>query len=127
VTVFTFKLCVPRARRQHAPACAAHVMAAACGAGSFVQTHTSHARARVRIAALACACTDRRPVLCCAAARALCARIHHRHRRLRRRRSLRSYLMAVRIQEAYTFDAHGRIVRLERCMANAAQAKLVTA
>jgi hypothetical protein len=39
----------------------------------------------------------------------------------------RSYLMAVRIQEAYTFDAHGRIVRLERCMANAAQAKLVTA
>jgi hypothetical protein len=35
--------------------------------------------------------------------------------------------MAVRIQEAYTFDAHGRIVRLERSMANAAQAKLVTA
>ena len=39
--------------------------------------------------------------------------------------SLRSYLMAVRIQEEYTFDGDGRIVRLARTMANAAQAKLV--
>jgi hypothetical protein len=120
VTVFTFKLCVSRARRQHAPApaCAAHVMACECRCRTRALRSRHHA--------CACACTDRRSMLCCGGCTRVCARTHHRHRRLRRR-SLRSYLMAVRIQEAYTFDAHGRIVRLERCMANAAQAKLVTA
>ena len=40
----------------------------------------------------------------------------------------RSYLMSVRIQEAYTFDGEGRIARLERSMPNgAAQTMLQSA
>jgi hypothetical protein len=34
------------------------------------------------------------------------------------------YLMSVRVQEEYTLDKAGAIVRLQRTMANAAQAKL---